>query len=212
MFHQLLKKTLINPKIIIEIGAHNGKDTKMLYENFPNANIHSFEANKKIYDKYLTTLINDKVKILNKAVCEINGKKTFYVTNNLLGDGGASSLLQSTDSYLKTYIKREDTVEVDAIRLEDYMIENNIEKVDLMWMDIEGYEYYVLKDSKNILKNFKYIYLEVNFQEFRKNTVLFDKLHKFMIDNNFSIKYKESQGTKIWGKWQGNVLYKNNTM
>ena len=209
MIHQLLQSTLEDPKFIIEIGAHKGTDTEALHKNFPDTHIHSFEANPTLYNKYLKDLEDDKLTIINKAISEKNGEITFYVDENPIGDCGASSLLEAERNYLRTYVKKETPVQVQTLKLEDYMNDNNIDKVDLLWMDIEGYEYYVLKDIKNILNKFQYIYLEVNFQRFRKNMVLFNTLNKFMEENNFEIKFKESQGTPTWGEWQGNVLYIN---
>ena len=209
MIHKVLKDLLRNVHTIIEIGSHNGNDTKILHKSFPAAEIHTFEANKDLYDRYLLGLQSDKIKIINKAVGNKNGTVTFYIDKNLKGNAGASSVLKSSSNYLRHHIKKEESRQVDMIRMEDYIKNNEISKINLLWMDIEGYEFYVLNDSINILRDIQYIYLEVNFQPFRKDTVLFPIIHKFMTKYKFELIYKEPQGSSRWGIWQGNVLYKN---
>ena len=209
MIHSILKNKLSNVHTIFEIGGHNGADTVILHKNFPNAIIHSFEANKDMCNKHLAKLRSNNIKIINKAVGQSNGKVKFYVDKNKRGDQGASSLLKSTPGYLRHYLKAEQEIEVESIRMEDYMKYNGIKKINLLWMDIEGYEYYVLNDSRHVLKNVQYIYLEVNFKYFRNHTVLFPQVNKLMSNLRFELIYKESQGSRRWGEWQGNVLYRN---
>lgn len=194
---------------IIECGGHLGKDTVRMCNIFSNANIYCIEANNYLCDKL--KLINIKnLKIFNYALSTENKDVSFFLDCNKDGDMGASSLLQSNDFFLKNHIKNEQEIVVKGITLSEFMKLNNIDTIDFLWMDIEGYEYYVLNSSIEILKNIKYIYTEVNFQEFRKNMKLYEDIKKLMNDNNFEEINKWTQGD-VWGKWQGNVLFRNKT-
>ena len=46
------------------------------------------------------------------------------------------------------------------MRLDDWANNNNIERVDLIWMDVQGAEGEVLDGGKNIIKNTRYIWSE----------------------------------------------------
>lgn len=48
-------------------------------------------------------------------------------------------------------INLEELIQVDT--LDNYCFNNSIQKVDLMKIDTEGFEYYILKGAKNVLKN-----------------------------------------------------------
>jgi 6-phosphogluconolactonase (cycloisomerase 2 family) len=132
----------------------------------------------------------------------------FILTKNTEGDAGESSLLESTPSYLYNYIKKEKKISVESYTLNDFMKNNNLDKIDFLWLDVEGFEYYILNNSKDILNKINYIYTEVNFQEFRKNGKLYDDIKKLLLENNFIELNKWEQGAD-WGQWQGNVLFKN---
>ena len=88
------------------------------------------------------------------------------------------------------------------------MKNNNLNKIDFLWLDVEGFEYYILNNSKNILNKINYIYTEVNFQEFRKNGKLYNDVKNLLLENNFTELYKWEQGGE-WRSWQGNILFKN---
>ena len=110
---------------------------------------------------------------------------------------------------MNNYIKKETKIHIDGVKLDFFLTNNNINNVDLLWLDVEGFEYYILKSSIDCLqKKVNYIYTEVNFQKFRKNTKLYNDIKSLLIDNNFEEIYKWEQGAK-WGEWQGNVLFKN---
>ncbi len=193
---------------IIECGGHLGNDTKKLSNIFKNGSIYCIEANIKLYDNLIKNINNNNVKIFNYCLSDKNGFSEFYIDANSEGDAGASSILESTPNYLKNYIKKEEKIIINSITLKDFLTRNNLDKIDLLWLDVEGFEYYILHSSIDILKNIKYIYTEVNFQEFRKNGKLYNDVKSLLLKNNFIELYKWEQGAK-WGEWQGNVLFKN---
>lgn len=193
---------------ILEAGCHLGTDTKKLSKYFFEGKIYGFEPNKNLFGNILKPLqIEQKnVEIFNLALSNTDGITSFYLDENPQGDSGASSLLKSEDFYLKDYIKKETEIEVESITMSTWMKKFNVFKIDFIWLDLEGYEYYVISNAINEIKNVKYIYLEVNFNKFRKGTYLYDDIKKLLESMNFEEKYKWSQGGE-WGTWQGNVLY-----
>jgi FkbM family methyltransferase len=195
---------------IIECGFHIGNDTKNLCKIFKNGNIYSLEANKDLYEKLLN--LKDKynnLKLFNYAIYDKTGQNDFYIDSNPHGDSGASSCLKSTENYLNNYVKIENKIIVDSITLKDFILLNNINKIDILWLDIEGYEYYILNNSIDILDKIEFIYLSVSFQEFRENYKLYKDIKYLLENNNFNeLIYWEKGDT--WGKWKGNVLFKNN--
>lgn len=202
-------KTFDNNAVVIECGGHLGTDTTKLCSLFSDGTIHCFEANIGLY-KNLEKLVSkyNNLKLYNLALSDENKDCDFFIDCNKDGDAGASSLLEASNSYLRMYIKDEKKVTVKGITLESFMVQNNIPAVDLLWLDVEGFEYYILKSSTDALKKIKYVYTEVNFVEFRKTGKLYNDVKQVMIDNGFEETHKWTQGD-VWGKWQGNILFKN---
>lgn len=194
---------------IVECGGHMGHDTIKLCEYFNNGKIYTIEANYELFVK-LCELKNkyENLHVDNLALSNKDEMIKFYVDKNPEGDCGASSILKSTESYLINYIKKEEETMIKSVKLETFMKNNNIKNIDMLWLDIEGFEYYVFESSENILNNVKYIYTEVNFQMFRENTKLYDDIKNILNKNNFEEVYKWEQGD-TWGAWQGNVLFYN---
>ena len=205
--YQILSKLSFESNII-ECGGHLGTDTFELSKIFNNATIHCLEANPELYNNLVKNNKYNNLKLYNLALSNKNEPTSFYIDKNPSGDAGASSILQASAFYLNDQIKKEEKITVDGIKLCDFCNKQNISHVDLLWLDIEGFEYYVLEESKDFLKNIKYIYTEVNFQEFRKNTKLYGDIKKLLNDNNFEEINHWTQGDE-WGKWQGNILFRN---
>jgi len=89
----------------------------------------------------------------------------------------------------KGYLSRftEDTnqsVNVDTRTLDDIFESFNISKVDLLKIDVEGFENLVLDGAKNNLKNIKYIMIEMNLKDNPNYTIssIFSKLYSSDFD------------------------------
>jgi hypothetical protein len=55
------------------------------------------------------------------------------------------------------------------ISLDEFAKKNNINYIDLLKIDVEGFEFKALKGAKQILKNTKYILIEITFSNIFKN-------------------------------------------
>ena len=71
------------------------------------------------------------------------------------------------------------------ILLEDYLVEKNINKIDLLKIDTEGYEYETLLGLRNKLKNVKLILFEHHYDNMILKNYKFRDIHKILIDDNF---------------------------
>jgi FkbM family methyltransferase len=201
--------TFSKDSIIIECGGHMGFDTARLCSQFKDGMVYCIEANPTLHARLQNTLGHlPNLTLHHAALSNVNGVIDFYVDCNKEGDGGASSLLEASDGYLKNYIKEEKKIQVPSVTMIKFMEMNQISKVNLLWLDVEGFEYYILENSLEALKNIAYIYSEVNFHKFRKNGKLYHDIYQLLTTNGFEEVNKWEQGSE-WGTWQGNVLFKN---
>jgi hypothetical protein len=83
------------------------------------------------------------------------------------------------------------------------LINQNINKVDLLWLDLQRKEPDVLLSSEKI-NLVKYIYTEVSIVSNYKNQKLYPELKEYLTDNNFKVIFEDI-------RWEdgGNVLFKN---
>lgn len=146
-------KYILQPiKTVVELGARDCKESVRFSELLPNARIFAFECNPNTLELCRAN-IHDHVNIslIEKAVTDKNSKIKFYTINPQKttttwedGNPGASSVFRASGKYpIEQYVQ--DEIEVDSITLEKFLHENNIEDVDLLWMDIQGAELMLLK-------------------------------------------------------------------
>lgn len=135
-------------KIILDIGTCDGKDSIEFVDNINNSVCYAFEGDPRA--KFIQ---HPKVTYINKAVGNINGKIEWYGSEVVGGDDGTgkikkpdktyygSSSLKKPKEHLRFYPHIEfHKNEVDCIRLDDWVNENNINSVHLMWVDVNGGE------------------------------------------------------------------------
>jgi len=193
-----------NP-VILEAGAHYGIDTQKFAKMWPNATILSFEPNPHAFEKLVdATKDFPQVQPINLALANYNGEATLHVCYGTTGDDdrfeGASSLLDASDG-MKIHYQGPDVV-VPCMVLDDWCEQNAVDRIDFMWLDLEGMELQILKSSPDILKTVKVIFTETNFQEFRKGMTQYAELRQFLEANGFIMMchwYREGL--------QGNALF-----
>jgi FkbM family methyltransferase len=170
---------------------------------FPEAKIYTFEPTDDLYLK-LQSLVKDvkNITIIPYALSDKNGEANFYLEET--GDGGASSLLPANE-FFKQYVGNERGTTVGTIRMDTFMNEFYIPSIDLLWLDTEGYEFYILQHAP--LDKIKYIYTEINYQEFRKGTSKYDDINNLLTIHGFEQVFIEPNGCDELGKWQANALY-----
>ena len=81
-------------------------------------------------------------------------------------------------------------IEIDQITLSDYSKKNNIDNIDFIKIDTEGYELEVLKGAKDILPNTKMILFEHHYDDMIEKKYSFSDISDFLRSNNFEQIYK----------------------
>ena len=178
-----LEYKLNSESVFFELGGYKGDYSQDIISHF-NPNIYIFEPDNEFYEILNKRFIkNEKVKIYNAAVSD----KTEYLMLNR--DGESSSIGNSLGS---TKIK------VKGILLSDFIKNNNIQKIDLLNMNIEGSEYVVLKE---LIKNNQINKIESIQIQFHRNKIFYrlkrkvihfflKKTHKLIWSYDF-----------VWERW-----------
>ena len=157
---KFLKHLNINDiKNIIEVGARYGDESISLSKIFINANVYAFEPNPLVIEKTKNKLKDkSRIKFFDYGLGEKEEELPFYpYLNNHDDNIGCSSFLKRID-YEKTQIECENKIKVRI--LDNICKEENINSIDLLCLDTQGFELNVLKGAKEILKEIKYIIME----------------------------------------------------
>jgi FkbM family methyltransferase len=184
-FENLKNKYSLNIKGVLHIGAHYGEEFE-IYERNNIKNLIFFEASPVNF-LVLESKLKNKAILVNNALGNENKKVILNVETR---NNGQSNSILTPNIHLLQYphIKFESTIEVDMVRLDDYIQDNsvNIENYNFINIDVQGYELEVFKGSEKILKNIDYIVTEVNRDMVYHDNVLVndldDYLNKFGFD------------------------------
>ena len=203
--HNFILKNLSNESIIIEAGASDGNDTVFFGKNFPNSKIYSLEPMSSLYNITFKKIQKfNNINLFKLAFSHTDGRMELNLAENQNQPWGSSSLLKPK-LHLEIHpgITFNSKESVETIKFDSFLSMNNIESVDLLWLDLQGVEPDVLMAS-NQLRKVKYIYSEVSVLENYENQILYEDFKKFMIASGYKVHFEDI-------RWEdgGNVLFKN---
>ena len=206
----ILKRYLPSDPVIIDCGAHIGADSIELARVFPNGSIHCFEPVPHIFDKLKkNTATYKNIYCYQQALGTKNGKSIMFVSSG--SSDASSSLLQPTGHKIDhPDVLFNNEIEVSTVSLDSWAYEHNIAGVDFLWLDMQGFEYQMLKESKLILPTVKAIHTEVSTREVYENSILYTDLKDWMVQNGFeelikAIPEKADMGNVLFVKTPGNI-------
>ena len=201
--HDLKKLTLLPINEIWDVGAHKGETTRYFANEFPQATIRSFEPISENYELLLQNCIKlENHNAHNFALGNENTKTKIY----LQGASVIHSLREDLNKPSDEHSKSED-IEVKTI---DYLIQKfSCKNIDLLKIDVEGYEPTVLEGASNCLANkcINFIYLETGL-DLRFNSI--ETISKLLNPHGY-LPYAFYEQTAHWtGKqslWYWNTLF-----
>lgn len=182
-----------NP-VLFDIGAHHGQSVIYLRSIFPNSIIYSFEPDPESF-AILENHQFDNNFCFNVAVSNYSGELRFYRneishTNSLFKVNYESKdSIRINEEKLKEstcyFDKINQPIEVNAIRLDDFVEQHDIESIDLLKIDVQGAEVRVLEGGERALKKTKTIILEASFYDFYENRTSFYDIEKILLPLGF---------------------------
>jgi len=175
-----------NPKTILDIGSRDLDQSIEFSSIYPDAKIYAFEPNPDQFEICYKKANNySNIQAHKLAISDKKGTLDFYKT---LGNIGASSLLEPIDV---PFASSQDVekISVDSDRLDSWMNSNNIQIVDIMWMDTQGVELLALKSMGDHIKNVRFIHCEASQAAYYKDHILKNDLEEFLINCGFEIEF-----------------------
>ena len=173
---------------LVQVGAHFGQEID-IFEQYEIDKIYLFEPLQEAH-------VELEKKIKNKSKYELfkfalgnepETKKMFYSNEN---KGQSSSFLKP-----ELHKKIQPKIEFDnnlTIKIEKF--DNlNIDFVDFLILDVQGFELEVLKGFSNKLNNVKFIFSEINRDLLYEENVLFRDLDKYLMNFGF---------IRLWTSWR----------
>ena len=139
-------KGYLKNKNIIDAGAFIG-DTAIIFSNYTNKNVYSFEPLSGNYKLLLETIdLNQKINIIPSQLA-LSNKEGYAVISSYASElAGGSSINRIVGDF-------KETIKVNT--LDNFVKENGIKEIGLIKIDIEGSEEDFLLGAENTIKKQK---------------------------------------------------------
>jgi len=180
---------------IFDVGANRGQSIKFFTSIFPNTRIYAFEPSASTFESLKTqskSVKGHEIFIYQIGLGSVEAKLNFFesplseTSTFVLPEENSKYLrfknrilLQNPENAFKTVLTRVSTVD-------RFCQENSIARIDIMKIDVEGFELEVLLGAQGMLVNGKIsvIQLERHADDMRKDD--YPKINKLLIATGYS--------------------------
>lgn len=159
---QTISKTFLSIKdpVIFDVGANRGQSIRFFKRLFPESTIYGFEPSARVFS-VLQNNFNDKpkIKLFELALGSIPGESVLF--EHPLDETSTMKPPNNNSDWQKTknrllLIKRDHQfaeVVVKVTTIDEFCEAKSVSKIDLLKIDVEGFEFEVLKGSNKSLTN-----------------------------------------------------------
>jgi FkbM family methyltransferase len=166
--------TFENGDIVIDCGANFGDLFLKLKKYISPENYIAIEPNPSDF-RILSLNLPKQVKLINKALGNINSKLSFYVSTA----NGDSSLIEP--------IQYDDIIKVEVVRL-DYLISDlQKSKIKLLKLEAEGFEPEILEGLGQKLKCCEYISVDGGYERGKEADQTLTTVTNYLLLNGFEM-------------------------
>jgi len=138
----ILKKLPVNA-VFLDIGANIGAISVPVCKRRNDINAIGVEASKKVYGYLKKNIANNGIKnclLINKAVSDADGQiVNFFSPDDLYGKGSMAAVFTSNSE------------DIETITIDTLFDIHKLTVVDLIKIDVEGFEYFAFKGGEKLL-------------------------------------------------------------
>jgi FkbM family methyltransferase len=128
--------------VVVDVGANEGDFAAGVLDLLPEAEVHCFEPHPSTAERLAGRFAADpRVRVLRVGVGDRAGRLALHDYSGRAGTAHASFL---GATFTDIYPSAADRVEADVVTLDAYLGSLSVDRVDLVKIDVEGYERNVL--------------------------------------------------------------------
>lgn len=174
-----------NP-IILEAGAHIGRDTIKMAKLWPNGRIYCFEPVPELFKAHQENTKNyPNITCFNYCLSNKTEIKNFWVSSGR--STALSSLFEPTGGLALHPDTKFTQIQVPCLELDKWAEVNNINKIDFMWLDMQGAELFALQAGLKILSTVTAILIEASLSERYKDTPMYQEIRDWLESRGFEL-------------------------
>lgn len=175
------------PRTILDIGAHEGCIAQQLAQLYRPEFIGLVEPLPQMAALLRTKYFAPQQKVFDCAVGRVGGKAIL----NVLASTPSSSLLEVTSGSSRLFnrpMDKIDAIEVSVRTLDSIFRDCSIQEIDLLKVDVQGYEIEVFAGGMGTLRKTRLVVTEVSFFEHYKGQPLFKEIYDYLNGAGFELR------------------------
>lgn len=175
MLNQSLEES---PETVLDVGAYRGEFTSQFRSLWPDAEIHAIDPVPEHVDSLRQRFGDDPGAKIHPIAA---GPTDDEISINVTGKSHSSSVLRPSQlDHLTDGADVVDTLTVDQRRLDGL-----VDSVEVLKLDVQGYEKDVLEGASDLLDGVQAILSEVQFTPHYDGAVRFGELDVYLADRGF---------------------------
>ena len=186
----ILEKLNFDKLTIVDVGAYKGLWTSRYIKKYRNINAYLIEPHKESFlnlqEKFRGV---SNVKLFKVGISNVSEIKNVNVnskayTNSLLELDPEAPISWRKNKFEHLYQEK-----VQTITLQDFVNTNKIKRINILKLDVQGYESRVLKGAEKLLKEFliDILVLEVIVAPTYKDQSKISKIFEIFDNNNYKL-------------------------
>ncbi len=194
--------------IIVDGGAFDGRTSLQFLQRFPNSQVHAFEPIAESRELCENNLRNVSATVHPQALSAQTGSVTMHINSEKMA---CSALPAGAEAdRFNSAMKLEACRVVPSVRLDDWAQRLGIERIDILKLDLQGYELEALRGAEKLLaRGIACIYLEVNFTAAYEGAPTLTDIDLFLRERGYRIHnfYNQHSWTRDGQLSGGDVLF-----
>jgi len=174
--------------VVFDVGAHSGNFAETVLAYRPHAHLYAFEPIPDVYatlsarmNRYRNVVVENVALGREAGSAELKvrgfGEASSFLDNGEVLDQGVYGLDFSTIS----------TISVPIVSVDAYTIARGLKKIDLLKLDVQGFELEVLGGAERMLQAIDWIYTEAQFQELYRGGPRYDEVFEYLQRRGFKL-------------------------
>jgi len=173
--------------VFVDGGAHDGQMAQRFLSRFPGMQVHAFEPNADLFPKLKKNLADVAGECHPLALSSRTQTLKMFINDSPM----TSSVLarnENSERYFDAVTQVHEVRELCATSLDDWFANSGLKRVDIIKLDLQGYELEALRGADQLLKSgVACIYIEINYVPFYEGSATFGEIDVFMRSRGYKL-------------------------
>src|SRR5262245_24882237 len=148
---------------VFDVGANVGQFAAKAMKEVPDARIYSFEPHPGTFSRLQKAMVGKEISLHQLALGERSGSATLYEYDDSGDLTQINSLVPDSRFAVANGLSAAE-IEVPCATIDDFCLQENIDHIGLLKIDTEGFDLFVLRGARRMLREGRvdFVYVEFN--------------------------------------------------